>query len=202
MEEFIHSLSELDPLWVYAVIFVIAFIENILPPFPSDVVVVFGGSLVAMGKGNFTAALLSATIGSTLGFLVMFSIGRWFGRSIIERGKLPFVSLDALHMAERWFTRYGYGLIVANRFLSGTRAIVSFFAGISNLHTGKTIVLCFVSALVWNSILVYAGSVLGNNWEVVGFYLSTYSQIVTAIIIVAMGFLVLRYFFVRNSPTK
>lgn len=202
MEQFIHSLAELDPLWIYLIIFLIAYIENIFPPLPSDVVVVFGGSLVAIGKGSFPVALLSAAMGSTLGFLTMFLIGRWFGKRIIESGKLPFISLDALHKAEQWFARYGYGLVIANRFLAGTRAVISFFAGISNLKTGKTLILCFVSTLVWNGILVYAGSVLGNNWEIVGFYLSTYSQIVTAIIIIVVVFLVLRYFYLRNSTAK
>lgn len=199
MEQFIQSLSDLDPLWVYAVIFFIAFVENIFPPFPSDVVVVFGGSLVAIGKGSFVLALLSAATGSTLGFLTMFLIGRWFGRKIIEQGRLPFISLEALHKAEQWFARYGYRLVIANRFLAGTRAVVSFFAGISDLHFGKTLTLCLISALVWNSILVYAGSVLGNNWEIVGFYLSTYSQIVTGIIVVVAAFFILRYFYLRNN---
>lgn len=202
MEEFIQSLSEFDPLWVYIIIFCIAYIENILPPFPSDVVVVFGGSLVAIGKGSFLLALTSATAGSTLGFLTMFFIGKWFGRAILEQGKIPFISLDAFHKAERWFARYGYGLVVANRFLAGTRAVVSFFAGVSKLDTVKTTTLSFVSALVWNSILVYAGTSLGKNWQVVGLYLSTYSQVVTATVIVVVLFFILRYFYLRTGSTK
>jgi membrane protein DedA with SNARE-associated domain len=199
LEDFIQSLSAIHPLWVYVIVFFIAYIENILPPFPSDAVVVFGGSLVAIGQGSFLIALCSATSGSTLGFLTMFFIGRWFGRRIIESGKLPFIPLDTLHKAEQWFARYGYNIVIANRFLAGTRAIVSFFAGISNLRTGKTFALSFVSSLAWNSILVYAGFVLGENWEIVGLYLSTYSQIVTAIIILIIVFFILRYFYTRNK---
>ncbi len=199
MEEFIHSLTELDPTWVYLSVFLIAYIENIFPPSPSDIVVVFGGSLVAVGKGHFLIALASATLGSTLGFATMFAIGRWFGRRIIESGKLRFISRDAIHKAEQWFARYGYGLVVANRFLAGTRAVVSFFAGLFELDFSKTILLSLLSALVWNGILVYAGLLLGNHWQKIGLYLSTYSQVVTLLVIFVALVVVLKYLYTRRG---
>ena len=88
MEPFIHYLSELDPLWIYAAIALIAFIENIFPPFPSDVVVVAAGSLAGLGRVDFVIALLLATGGSTVGFIAMYKIGEWFGVKILEQGKL------------------------------------------------------------------------------------------------------------------
>lgn len=199
MEQFIHSLADLDPLWVYVAIFLIAYVENIFPPLPSDVVVVFGGSLVAVGKGHFLVVLTAGTLGSTLGFLTMFAVGRWFGKSMIESGKIKFISLDAVHKAEQWFRIYGYGLVIANRFLAGTRAVVSFFAGMSDLDVIKTIVLSFVSSLTWNGILVYAGYVLGHNWKSIGLYLSTYSQVVSAIVVIVVLILILRFFYLRKS---
>lgn len=198
MEEFVHSLAELDPVWVYLAVFLIAYIENIFPPSPSDVIVVFGGSLVAVGNGHFLIALGCATLGSTLGFATMFAIGRWFGRRIIESGKLRFISRDAIHKAERWFARYGYGLVVANRFLAGTRAVVAFFAGLSELDFSSTILLSLLSALVWNGILVYAGVVLGNHWQKIGSYLSTYSWVVTLLVIFVVLVVVLKYLYTKR----
>lgn len=199
MEEFVHFLSTLDPTWVYVAIFLIAYIENIFPPFPSDVIVVFSGSLVAVGRGHFMFALLAGTLGSTLGFLTMYMIGKWFGKRIIESGRLKFISLVSVHKAEQWFGRYGYGLVVINRFLSGTRAVVSFFAGVSNLDITKTTILSFASSFLWNCILVYSGYLLGQNWQKVGLYLSVYSQAVTAVVVVVVLFFVFRYFFVRKK---
>jgi membrane protein DedA with SNARE-associated domain len=49
-----------------------------------------------------------------------------------------------------------------------------------------TAILCFISAMVWNGILLYAGTLLGENWESIGFYLSTYSQIVIVLLITAI----------------
>lgn len=186
MESIITYLQELSPIWVYVAIFLIAYIENIFPPSPSDVMIVAGGYLVGIGHIDFFTTLIIATIGSTTGFMTMYQIGDWFGLKIIEKRKIKFLPLDSIHKVEAWFRQYGYWLIVINRFLSGTRAIVGFFAGMAEVKFVPTAILCFVSALLWNWILVYAGTLLGENYESIGFYLSTYSQIVTALVVTAI----------------
>lgn len=186
METIITYLQQLSPVWVYAAIFFIAYIENIFPPSPSDVMIVAGGYLVGIGNIDFTTALIVATIGSTTGFMSMYKIGDWFGLRIIETGKIKFLPLDSVHKVESWFRKYGYWLIIANRFLSGTRAVVGFFAGMAEVKFIPTTILCFISALIWNAILIYAGTLVGENWESIGIYLTTYSQIVTALVVIAV----------------
>lgn len=193
MSSLFQSLTTLDPHWIYAVIFLVAFIENIFPPSPSDAIVVFGGALAGMEKGNFLAALASAAIGSTVGFMTMFLIGKWFGRKILETGKIKFIRPDVLHRSEAWFARYGYWLIVANRFLAGTRAVVPFFAGISVLDFTRTSVLSLVSSTLWYGILIYAGYSLGEHWEKVGFFLKTYSEAMTVLVVVVAVIIFVRY---------
>ncbi len=183
VETIITFLQQFSPLWIYTAIFFIAYIENIFPPSPSDVMIVAGGYLVGIGQIDFFLTLVVATIGSTTGFMTMYQIGDWFGIKIIEKGKLKFIPLDSVHKVESWFRKYGYWLIIVNRFLSGTRAVVGFFAGMSEIKFLPTAVLCLISALAWNFILVYAGTLLGANWKSIGFYLATYSQIVTVLII-------------------
>ena len=199
MEEFVSSLIHFDPALVILAVLAIAFLENLLPPFPSDVLVVAAGSLVGLGTVGFAPVLLAAAIGSTLGFVAMYFIGKWFGHRILAEGRLPFFPPEAVRTVHGWFERYGYWLIVVNRFLAGTRAVVAFFAGMSDLKLGTTVALSFLSALLWNGILVTAGFVLGNNWERVGFYLSTYSQVVTGIVVLVVIVLVIRYFSTRNG---
>ena len=205
VEQFVNELMSLNPLWVYIAVAGIAYIENIFPPFPSDVVVVAAGSLVGLGTVDFTMALFLATVGSTLGFATMYKIGDWFGDKILETGKIKFIPVESVRKVEVWFQKYGYGLIIANRFLAGTRAVVSFFAGLSELAFAKTVVLSFVSALAWNAILLYAGKALGQNWRDIGYYLETYSKVVTIIITVVLAVVVARWFFRQkaktNSPT-
>jgi membrane protein DedA with SNARE-associated domain len=195
----ILSLQSLDPLWVYAALCGVAFIENLFPPSPSDVAVVFAGSLVGIGTLSFLPALVAATAGGTLGFVVMYRIGKAFGNRILERGKIPFLPPASVYRAEEWFRRYGYWLIAANRFLAGTRAVVSFFAGISELDLRRTTMLSAVSSLAWNAVLLGMGYTLGKNWERIGFYLTTYSQIVTGAVILVILFWVARYVYQRRN---
>lgn len=208
MEEFIAGVLEwaitylqsVEPLHAYLIVFFIAFIENVFPPSPSDAVVVFVGSLVGLDQIGFIPTLLSASIGSVLGFVVMYKIGDWFGDRILEAGKIRFIPISAVKKVEEWFARYGYWIIVINRFLAGTRAVVSFFAGMSELDLVKTVALSFVSSLLWNAILVTAGYLVGSNWQVIVTYISTYSQIITgALLAVAIYFTV--RFFVRRKRT-
>jgi len=177
----------------------IAFLENIFPPFPSDVIVVFAGSLVGLGAIDFWWALVLTTIGSTLGFMVMYKVGDWFGLKILETGKLKFIPTDSVHKVEGWFRKYGYVIIVVNRFLSGTRAVVSFFAGMSELKLPMTTVLCFLSALIWNFLLLFAGQKLGQNWQVIFFYMETYSKAVTGIIVIIILLFVARFVYKKSN---
>jgi membrane protein DedA with SNARE-associated domain len=202
VEHFILFLQSLDPFLIYLIVFAIAYIENVFPPSPSDLVIVFAGSLVGMDRVGFVGTLLSATIGSTLGFLTMYKIGDWFGDRILEQGKIRFIPVSAVKKVEEWFARYGYWIIIANRFLAGTRAVVSFFAGLSELRLIQTTILSFFSALAWNAILLTGGFYLGKNWERIGFYLSTYSQIVTGALILIVIVLVAKYFYQKNNGSK
>jgi len=199
LETFIHTLQTLSPTLIYCCLFAIAYIENVFPPSPSDVIVVFGGYLVGLGAIDFTSALIVTTIGSITGFITMYKVGDWFGKSIIEKKRFTFLPLESIHKVEEWFRKYGYWIIVANRFISGTRAVVSFFAGLSKLRLVRTTILCGISALVWNWLMLYAGALLGKNWNSIALYLSTYSQIITGVIISAFAVWGIRRLYIRNK---
>ncbi len=198
MEVIIRELLQTNPLWIYVFACLVAYTENIFPPFPSDVAIVAVGSLAGAGSVDFVAALVSSSIGSTLGFVTMYKVGDWFGHRIIERGKIRFLPLDQVHKVESWFHKYGYWVVIVNRFLSGTRAVISFFSGISDLSLSACIVLSFLSALVWNGILLYAGQVMGQNWRTILVFLEAYGKAATSIIILVVLFFTARYFYRRQ----
>ncbi|MBI4811186.1 MAG: DedA family protein [Ignavibacteriales bacterium] len=131
----------------------------------------------------------------------MFWIGKWFGRKILEAGKIKFIRLDDLHRLEHWFAKWGFWLIAINRFLSGTRAVVSFFAGVSELDFKKTAILSFISSMLWYALLVYAGYSLGNHWNQVGDYLKSYSLVVTVLFIIAVLLMLARYIYKKRRAS-
>ena len=198
-EDILTQISTFSPIWIYLTLFFFAFVENVFPPSPSDVVLVVGGSLVGTGAISFILALTFATLGSILGFMLMFYIGSTVDKKVIHSGKFKFIPVESLDKVEAWFRKYGYFIIIANRFMPGTRAVISFFAGISNLEAKKTIILCFISALVWNAIMLYLGFIFGDNVEKVDQYLTTYSNIVIAVTIIVILFFVVRFFFRKKK---
>lgn len=202
MQPIIDFLQSLSPAGVLVVLCAISYIENIFPPSPSDLIIVFGGTLVGVGTVGFIPALLASTLGSILGFLTAFWVGKEFGEKLLEPGKIKFISVDAVHKVEQWFRKYGYTIIVVNRFLSGTRAVVSFVAGMSEMRLGVTALLCGISALVWNGILLFAGMELGHNWMNVALFLETYGKGMTVVVVVLLIVLAIRWFYGKKNPKK
>jgi len=198
-EDILTQISTFSPIWIYLTLFFFAFVENVFPPSPSDVVIVVGGSLVGTGAISFIIALTFASLGSILGFMLMFYIGSTVDKKVIQSGRFKFIPINTIDKVETWFRKYGYFVIVANRFMPGTRAVISFFAGISNLEPKKTIILCFVSALVWNAVMLYLGFIFGDNVEKVDQYLTTYSNIVIAVTVIVILFFIVRFFFRKRK---
>lgn len=201
VEQGINWLQQLSPFWVLAFMFFVAYIENVFPPSPSDVVLIFAGTMIGMGTVGFFPSLVVSTLGSTLGFLSAYMLGRYFQNSIVDGRFSRWLPVNTLQQVEALFLKYGYGVIVANRFLAGTRAIVSFFAGMSRMNLPATTALCAVSALAWNAMLLYLGKIFAGNWRQAAEYLESYSKVATAIVIVLIAIFAWYFFKKRKAAT-
>ena len=193
-ESILNELTSFPPVWIYITLFLFAFVENVFPPSPSDFVVVVGGSLIATGIIDFIPTLILTSLGTVIGFMVLFYIGSTVDKKVIHSGKFKYIPVDAIEKVEIWFKKYGYGIILANRFMPGTRAVISFFAGLSHLNVKKTIILSTISAFAWNTLILYLGYIFGDNVELVDQYLTTYSNIVIGITVVIALFFIIRIY--------
>ena len=201
-EDILNSLADFPPLLIYASLFFFSFIENIFPPSPSDVVIVVAGTLISTNVISFFPTLLVTTIGSVMGFMTLFFVGTQVDKRIIEKGKFKFISREALDKVEKWFSKYGYWIILGNRFLSGTRAVISFFAGLSSLGFKKTLLFSFISSAVWNLLIISLGVMFGNNVALVDSYLKTYCNVVLILTIVIVVLLIAKYFLQKRKKIK
>ncbi|MBU0560525.1 MAG: DedA family protein [Bacteroidetes bacterium] len=193
LEEILHYMSTVDPIVLYLILFFFCYIENIFPPSPSDVVVVFGASLIASTSLSYIPILLITSFGSSLGFVLMYYVGKIFGERVVLSGKLKFITQESISKTDIWFSKYGYKLILLNRFLPGTRSLVSFFSGLYELDLWRTFVLATISAFLWNAIIIYLGMLLGNNVEMIDYYLSTYSMIIMILTLLVIIFFIIRW---------
>jgi membrane protein DedA with SNARE-associated domain len=202
MLDFFENLFEqIDPLTAYMVLLVSAFTENVLPPIPGDTVVVLGAYLVSIEKLNFWGVYLSTTFGSVAGFGTMFFIARHFGKALLyKKASARLFKETRIEKAQRWFSKWGYWVIFANRFLSGTRSVISIFAGIFHLNSVIVLLLALLSASIWNALLISGGLLLGKNWHIIADFIVRYNQIVFLLILGIIAYLVTRkYIFKRRS---
>lgn len=204
MMEFIQSLfSRIDPLLGYGLLLVSAFLENVVPPIPGDTVVVLGAYLVSAGHLEFWGVYISTTVGSVAGFLTMYIIGRRFGRPFIyKKSRAKIFKESHIRKAEIWFGRWGYWVIFANRFLSGTRSVISLFAGLFHLNFFLVSFLALISAMIWNALLIVAGLLLGENWEKISEIISRYNQVFLGLIIMIVAYIIYRRLRLRKDTDE
>lgn len=201
-EDILTSFSTFNPLIIYAVLLIIPFVENIFPPSPSDLIVVLAGSFIVHGTIDFIPALILTTISSEAGFLFLYYLGTQTDKKLVRKGKIKFISIESLETAENWFTKYGFFIILFNRFIPGIRSIISFFAGLSELDFIKTVLLSTLSAALWNLVLLVLGVVFGENIDMVDKYLSTYSLFVTTFIFIGLVFLIAKFFWKKKKAAQ
>ncbi len=195
LDTFFHQLP---PFTAYLFLFISAFVENVFPPIPGDTVTLIGAYLVSSGKLSFIGVYISTSLGSVLGFFTMYLIGMKLGRKFLDSriGRKVF-SEAQYKKTEKWFSKYGYGIIAANRFLSGTRSVISIFAGSFHLNWFRVLILATISALLWNGILIYIIYTVGLNWDVIRNLISQYNKVV-----IALTFAVIAYIIIRKIRQK
>jgi membrane protein DedA with SNARE-associated domain len=182
----------------YTMLFVSAFVENIFPPVPGDTVTLIGAYLVGTGHLNYLGVLVSTTAGSVVGFMALFLIAFWLEWKVVERYNFKWIQRTHIDRVQAWFQKYGYRVILANRFLSGVRSVISITAGLSKLKISVVFLLSFLSALIWNGLIISAGAFIGDNWQDIESYLKLYNQIIIiGLLIAAAGYLV--YFLVHKK---
>ena len=199
LHQIISYIGTLDPALIYLVLFFFAFIENIFPPSPSDFVVLFGATLIANSTLGFIPILLFTSTGSAIGFIVMYLIGEFFGEKILRNGRLKFIKEESLIKADLFFHKYGYNIILINRFLPGTRAVVSFFSGVHRLTPARTFVYAAVSSFIWYALLIFLGIKLGENLQLVDYYLSKYSEIILSLTALVIVFILIRHWMKKKK---
>ncbi len=211
LESVIAYLQTADPLTVYLFLFCISFLENVVPPVPGDVPVAFIGYMIVYTDISFSWSVTVASLGSTLGFMTMFLLSRSIGLRIYSRGSDPvrnrlvrmihrFFPPDEMEQARLRFSTHGYLAVLVNRFLFGSRAVISIMAGFMHLNAAGVLTAALLSSVVWYVLLLSGGYLLGDNWDQIGTYMAAYSIPVTLVIAVAVFYAVFRY--IRSRRMK
>lgn len=187
-------VSVMDAVGGIGVAFAIA-LESVFPPIPSEVILPLAGFTAARGSFNLIEAILWATVGSVLGAWVLYGISRWVGLHRIHRAvdRIPGVDRGDVDKANRWFTKYGHCSVLIGRVIPVVRSLISIPAGFNRMNflafTGWTL----LGSAVWNTILVTAGYLLGDQWCSILGVLNIFEDVVIVIFIVVIVVLIARW---------
>ena len=179
----IAAITDLIRSAGYVGLFAVVLAENLVPPIPSEIVLPFAGWQVAQDKLLLAPALIAATAGSVTGALILYWIARRGGRSaILATHRVSRVTAADLDRADARFRRHGVWLVLGGRCVPGVRSVISVPAGMAHMNLGLFVALTTLGSAVWNSVLIGAGIVLGNQFEDVDTIVGPLSTAVVAML--------------------
>lgn len=177
----------------YFGVFVLMIMESMVFPVPSEAVMPFAGFLWFEGKMTFLAIFFASTIGSIIGSLLSYNIGKYGGKPFINKfGKYLLLNEHHLTQTEQFFQKYGEKTIFISRFIPIVRHLISLPAGVGKMNIYKFSLYTVVGAGIWNAFLAYLGYQLGSRWEVIRKYSEILDIVVIFCIVFAVGYIVFK----------
>lgn len=180
MLDFISELYQLSldlhPLLYLTIIILLSILENLFPPVPGDTFLVYVTYVFIYNDYSIYLLFILSTIASIFGFMLIYGIGKHWGRQYFYQKNYRWMPVIFLKKAEIKFQKYGQWVIFLNRFMPGMRSVIGLFSGILNIKWKNTLILVSFSTIAWNGLLVFMGYYLGENWERIENILSDYNR--------------------------
>jgi membrane protein DedA with SNARE-associated domain len=174
----------------YVGVFLLMVAESMILPVPSEAVMPFAGFVVAEKTLSWAGVIAAATLGSIVGSLVGYAIGKFGGRPFLARfGKYLLLDKEDLAATDRFFQRRGSVTILVSRFIPIVRHLISIPAGMSSMKLLPFCAFTIIGAGLWNAFLTWCGFALKSNWKVV----TRYSHWIDIGVIVVIGGLIVLY---------
>jgi membrane protein DedA with SNARE-associated domain len=168
----------------------IVMIENVLPFIPSEVILPALGMAASLGAfgisgwlGNVVIVLI-VTLASLIGASILFGIARLFGLERVE--KIPFIKKEKVEMANNWFLKRGEWAVLICRVIPVVRVLITIPAGLSKMKFSRFLVFSTIGSLIWNTILISVGILVGENWCDWEPVFSKFSHIVVVVLLVLL----------------
>ncbi|CAM3983426.1 DedA family protein [Paenibacillus alkaliterrae] len=173
-------------------------LENLFPPIPSEVILTFGGFMTTYTSLTPLGVIVMATLGSVIGAIILYYVGRLLGVERLEKivdkyGRVLRVKKEDIRKADAWFEKYGYWAVLLCRMIPLIRSLISLPAGMANMKFAPFLLFTIIGTLIWNTILVYVGAAVGDNWHDIVSFMDVYANIAYAIIAVAIIIVLILY---------
>lgn len=168
----------------YFGVFILVAVENIFPPIPSEVILLFSGFITTYTNLSILGMILSSTIGSLFGAVFLYYIGKMLKKEKLRKIFFRKVSLDNFKKSCEWFNKRGSFTVLFCRLIPLIRSLISIPAGMSGMPIFRFLIFTFIGVLLWNVIIIYIGVILSNNWSSILNIFNAYSYLVILVMVV------------------
>lgn len=154
----------------YIGIFIGMTVESSFFPFPSEIILIPAGALIARGEMTFFSVFLAGILGSLAGAVINYLIALFLGRVAVDLmiskyGRFLFINKGQLKRYDNYFKEYGDITTFIGRLIPGVRQLISLPAGFSRMNFFKFLLFTGLGAGIWIIILIYTGYFFGTNAE-------------------------------------
>ncbi len=169
--------------WVYALLFLIIFVETglvVMPFLPGDSLLLVVGAMAGAGLMHYPLVMALLVLAAVAGDQVNYSIGRRFGPRVFGWESSRWFNRRAFDQAHAFYERHGGITLVLARFMPFVRTFVPFVAGVAEMSRSKFTLYNVTGGLLWVVGLVTAGYLFGS----VPWVQANLSKIIWAMIII------------------
>ena len=161
----LRELAQTYGAWVYAVLFLIVFLETgvVVTPFlPGDSLLFVAGTIAAAGELNVHVLVLILAVAAIAGDSLNYAIGRYLGPRVFRFEDSRFFKRAYVDRTHAFFERHGGKAIIIARFVPIIRTYAPFVAGIGAMDYRRFLMFNVTGAVLWVVLLTYAGFFFGN----------------------------------------
>ncbi len=205
MQEFIISIMN---QFGYLGVFLLIAIENIFPPIPSEVILLFSGFMTTYTSLNIVGMIIASTLGSLVGAIALYYIGKILNKERLKKivagkiGKVLRLKAKDIDKADAWFDTKGNKTVFFCRFIPIVRSLISIPAGMSEMPMPKFLVYTILGSAIWNTVLVVLGNQVGEKWTSILHIFDQYSHIVLILLIILFIAGVSFFYYQRTKKKK
>ncbi|MCW8038845.1 MULTISPECIES: DedA family protein [Acinetobacter] len=175
----------------YLGIALLMFLDNVIPPIPSEIIMPSAGYTASQGKLLLSGVIIAGCIGSLIAAALLYWIGYQFNHDAIFRftdryGKYLFIKSEDIQKSLLWFEKYGHRIVFFGRMMPAVRSLISIPAGMSRMPFWKFMFYSALGTIIWTTFLACVGFYFGENQALMHEIFSRVGYVIIMIVVLVL----------------